>query len=116
MSEGIETLWREYESLATATESGASSTLAPWITREQVTVQCDVRNIWQEMMKTSQEFFASYGLSSQHVKMIAGMGLMVTCFTLVIVLFLICSRKLRDTQVRMRMEDVKMESSINELF
>ena len=37
MSEGIESLWREYESLATATESGASSTLAPWITREQVT-------------------------------------------------------------------------------
>ena len=62
------------------------------------------------MMKTSQEFFASYGLSSQHVKMIAGMGLMVTCFTLVIVLFLICSRKLRDTQVRMRVVDVEMES------
>ena len=41
MSEGIETLWREYESLATATESGASSTLAPWITREQVTVGCE---------------------------------------------------------------------------
>ena len=44
MSEGIETLWKEYESLATATESGASSTLAPWITREQVIVCC-VRNI-----------------------------------------------------------------------
>ena len=55
-------------------------------------------------MKISQEFFASYGLSSQHVKMIAGLGLMVTCFTLVIVLVLICSRKLRDTQVRIRME------------
>ena len=39
MSEGIESLWKEYESLATATESGARSTLAPWITREQVTVQ-----------------------------------------------------------------------------
>ena len=62
------------------------------------------------MMKTSQEFFASYGLSSQHVKLIAGLGLMVTCFTLVIVLVLICSRKLRDTQVRMRMEDVNKES------
>ena len=45
MSEGIETLWKEYESLATATESGASSTLAPWITREQVIVLCCVRNI-----------------------------------------------------------------------
>merc|ERR1719278_1938800 len=30
--------------------------------------------------------------------MIAGLGLMVTCFTLVIVLVFICSRKLRDTQ------------------
>ena len=55
-------------------------------------------------MKISQEFFASYGLSSQHVKMIAGLGLMVTCFMLVVVLWLICSRKLRDTQVRIRME------------
>ena len=61
-------------------------------------------------MKTPQEFFASYGLSSQHVKLIAGLGLMVTCFTLVIVLVFICSRKLRDTQVRMRMEDVSKES------
>ena len=32
--------------------------------------------------------------------MIAGLGLMVTCFTLVIVLVFICSRKLRDTQVK----------------
>merc|ERR1712154_99990 len=30
--------------------------------------------------------------------MIAGLGLMVTCFILVIVLVFICSRKLRDTQ------------------
>ena len=66
-------------------------------------------------MKTFQEFFASYGLSSQHVKMIAGLGLMVTCFTLVVVLVLICSRKLRDTQVRMRMEDNK-SGIMNELF
>merc|ERR1719360_12749 len=47
--------------------------------------------------------------------MIAGLGLMVTCFTLVVVLVLICSRKLRDTQVNMRMEDV-WSGIMNELF
>merc|ERR1712117_506990 len=62
----------EYESLS-AEIQGTSSTLAPWIVREQ-------------------EFFESYGLSRQHVKMIAGMGMMI-------VLMCLCSKKLRDTQL-----------------
>ena len=37
MSESIESFWKEYESLATEFgDSETSSTLAPWIVREQV--------------------------------------------------------------------------------
>ena len=37
MTEGIEAVWPEYESLASLEAgAGASSTLAPWVAREQV--------------------------------------------------------------------------------
>ena len=39
MSESIESFWKEYESLATEFgDSETSSTLAPWIVREQVDI------------------------------------------------------------------------------
>jgi len=78
MSEDIQRLRTEYESLVSQHQD-TSSTLAPWIVREE-------------------EFFATYGLSSQHVKMIAGLGLMVTCFLLMIFLIFLCSRHLRPSQ------------------
>ena len=54
-----------------------------------------------------QEFFLTYGLSSQHVKMIAGMGLMVTCFTLALFLVFLCSRKLRDQHHQVKRSNKK---------
>ena len=43
MTEGIEAVWPEYESLASLeTGAGASSTLAPWVAREQVSSEGEV--------------------------------------------------------------------------
>ena len=43
MTEGIEAVWPEYESLASLEAgAGASSTLAPWVAREQVSSEGEV--------------------------------------------------------------------------
>ena len=102
MSEDIQRLRTEYESLVSQHQD-TSSTLAPWMVREEVSV-LKAKKIWMKLVDLQgkydfQEFFATYGLSSQHVKMIAGLGLMVTCFLLMIFLIFLCSRHLRPSQV-----------------
>ena len=79
MSESIESFWKEHEAVMTETTTNTERQ-SYWVIKEE-------------------EFFASHGLSSQHVKLIAGLGMCITGFLMTVFLIYLCSKLTRHSQV-----------------
>ena len=80
MSESIVSFWKEHEAVMTEATNDTDSH-SYWVIREE-------------------EFFASHGLSSQHVKLIAGLGMCVTGFLMAVFLVYLCAKLSRRSQVK----------------
>ena len=80
MSESIETFWKEHEAVMTERSMVDTDNQSYWVIKEE-------------------EFFASHGLSSQHVKLIAGLGMCLTGFLMTVFLVYLCSKLTRYSQV-----------------
>ena len=79
MSESIESFWKEHEAVMT-----------------EATTNTEKQSYW---VFKEEEFFASHGLSSQHVKLIAGLGMCITGFLMTVFLIYLCSKLTRHSQV-----------------
>ena len=80
MSESIESFWKEHEAVMTERSMVDTDNQSYWVIKEE-------------------EFFASHGLSSQHVKLIAGLGMCLTGFLMTVFLVYLCSKLTRYSQV-----------------
>ena len=79
MSESIKSFWKEHEAVMT-----------------EATTNTERQSYW---VFKEEEFFASHGLSSQHVKLIAGLGMCITGFLMTVFIIYLCSKLTRHSQV-----------------
>ena len=65
----------------------------------EATIDKDSNSYW---VIKEEEFFPSHGLSSQHIKLIAGLGMCITGFLMTVFLVYLCSKLTRHSQVKIR--------------
>ena len=92
MTDPADTFWKEVDVLESNNE-GNDSVTHFWEIREE-------------------EFFSSHGLSTQQVKLIAGLGMCLTGFLMTVFLVYLCSKLSRPSEVGQTAKTVNISSII----